>query len=205
MEWSFGCSTISSQGWLPVGQQSNAVCRVKRLASRAPVSARERLSMEHFCNKSSCGRWSLGCAEVSSRNGCPWDSGDIRAAVEVGDLDALRYLHENGCPWDKDADTTRMAVLRGNLDMLRYLHENGCPWDRDVAKIISQRGYLAALHYLHENGCPWDKCATESAARCGHLDTLKYLIENGCPWDKRIAQAAAGYGHLYVVCYLRSL
>jgi hypothetical protein len=141
----------------------------------------------------------LECLKYAHENGCPWNEKTCRCAAMNGYLDCLKYAFENGCPWNKD--TCSCAAMNGHLECLKYAHENGCPWNDYTCTEAARNGHLECLKYAHENGCPWNKFTCKVAAEHRQLECLKYAHENGCPWNMWTCAFAALNGHLDCLKY----
>ena len=116
---------------------------------------------------------------------CEWDYRTIRAAVDQGNLEMVKYCVANECPIDEYA--CACAALEGQLECLKYLHEEvKAPWDSLTARWAALNGHLHILEYLVER--KFDKYSgfeCQFAAEKGHLDCLKYLHETAkAPWDE---------------------
>jgi hypothetical protein len=128
----------------------------------------------------------------------------VKVAVEEGDLDTLKYLHEElECEWDSCA--CEYAARKGRLEFLKYLHEHGCEWNANACCGAARNGHLKCLEYLQENGCEWNADACSSAAAGGYLDCLVYFHECGCEWDTSACTLAAANGHLDCLQYMRDI
>jgi hypothetical protein len=144
---------------------------------------------------------------------CPWDETTCEFAVEGGNLECLKWLHENGCPWNQYI--TICAARIGNVDCLKYAYENDCNtpieissysiiekntnnlncleyihihinehiWDSSLTNSASSNDLLDCLTYLHENQCPWNNGTCINAAINGHSECLRYALQNGCDHD----------------------
>ena len=62
-----------------------------------------------------------------------------------------------------DPQIYNKAVQNGQLDILKYLHQEGCSWDKETCRIASKYGQLLCLDYLHKNGCEWDSLSFAAA------------------------------------------
>ncbi|CAL6306522.1 unnamed protein product [Bathycoccus prasinos] len=116
---------------------------------------------------------------------CEWDEETIRAAVEQGNLEMVKYCVAKKCPINEDA--CAYAAFNGHLEVLKYLREEvNAPWDFLTANWAAQHGHLHILEYLVER--KFDKYSgfeCQFAAEKGHLDCLKYLHETAkAPWDE---------------------
>ena len=121
-------------------------------------------------------------------------------AVDGGNLNLIKYLHDNGCDWDEK--TCTYAAFNNNLDILKYLHENECPWNEKACLAACHNDHVDILKYLHENGCPRDSHACHIACHNGHLEIFKYLHENGCSLDE-VVRHIVEYDHPDIVEYIR--
>lgn len=122
----------------------------------------------------------LKCAHES---GCTWKNNIILLAVEVGNIDILRYIREEmidpDCiEWD-NVWLCNKAAEHGNLECLKYLRYIGCPWYEGACSYAAIGGQLECLKYLRENGCPWSSCIAKNAHANGHMDCYEYAVD---PW-----------------------
>ncbi|CAL6302885.1 unnamed protein product [Bathycoccus prasinos] len=116
---------------------------------------------------------------------CEWDEETIRAAVDQGNLEMVKYCVAKKCPINEDA--CAYAAFNGHLEVLKYLREEvNAPWDFLTANWAAQHGHLHILEYLVER--KFDKYSgfeCQFAAEKGHLDCVKYLHETAkAPWDE---------------------
>lgn len=123
------------------------------------------------------------------------------SAVEKGDLECLKFLHQKGCEWIYM--TAILAVEKGHVKCLKYLHQNGCEMIDNLCQIAASHGTVDCLKYLRENmSIPCDIQVPNSAAKNGHLECLRYLRENGCECNVETCKFAAHYGQLNCLKYL---
>ncbi|KAL5239972.1 hypothetical protein ACI65C_007382 [Semiaphis heraclei] len=127
---------------------------------------------------------SYRCLTFAVENGCPLDRSDpVEAAVTIGNLRMLKYLHQNQCPWS--SETCTFAALSGQLECLKYARDHGCSWNVRTCTAAVRMDKFECLKYAVENGCPMTTTdPTYEAAMLGRLDMLKYLHEHGCPWSE---------------------
>ncbi len=101
-------------------------------------------------------------------------------AVRNGHFDCLKYLVENGCR--PEELSVKAAVDRGSLEMLKYIHDVGqFPLTSGTCLFAASHGHLDILKYAHELGYFWDQQTIYVAAKQMKIDCLQYAIENGCP------------------------
>jgi hypothetical protein len=72
-------------------------------------------------------------------------------AARIGDLVALKRMHEEGYEWDRI--TPAYAALNGNLECLKYAHENGCEWNEYTTIFASTNEHLDCFKYCFQE---WD-------------------------------------------------
>lgn len=83
----------------------------------------------------------------------------IYTAIENYEMRCLKYLIENNCPCPEDICTISSQI--GNLEALKYLHIKGFKLEEDIyKKTITKKIYcnnefemLECLEYLKKNGC----------------------------------------------------
>ena len=83
----------------------------------------------------------------------------MEMAARSGNLRLVQDLRDDGCEWDHG--TCRHAVDAGHKEVLRWVRLNGCPWDaatRDKARIDFWGGkYTGNFGILVRSGEDWDE------------------------------------------------
>jgi hypothetical protein len=132
--------------------------------------------LQALCAKAalSCGENALDYYGLNAK--LVWSSDPAEAAAHVC---LIHYDKENGDIWT--ADTTALAARLGQLQALKFLHDNGCPWNGSTCSSAASNGHLSCLQYAHEQGCRWGGETTVEAAKYRHLSCLQYACDNGCP------------------------
>ena len=144
----------------------------------------------------------------------------LRAAVERGAVEAVRFLVEEGVSkddGDKDGWTPLLrAVKKNHMGVIQYLLEQGADKEKGNNKgsspllVAAEGGHLAVVQYLLEqHRADKDKTTNEGAsplfiaAQNGHLAVIQYLLEHGVDKDKATTNEgvsplfiAAQKGHL---------
>jgi len=126
---------------------------------------------------------SMQCLEYAHSQG--WEVSDqaMFEAVESGQLESVRFLHET-CGKALTVKTMLQAAALDKLEVMRYLHEKGCSWDASVCAAASKAGHLSCLEYAHHHGCPWDESTFISAKTNTHENgnpCLDYAQKHRCP------------------------
>lgn len=178
----------------------------------------------------------LQCLKYAHENGCKIKEICAINAAKCGHLPCLRYLHEiAGCALTDSV--VRAAVQNGRFDCVRFAVERGAQCSSDVAAVAAGQGCLLFLQFLLER-CAialnadmmaaaagqghlecmkyilhlqllrgelvqnlWAASVCASAARHGYIICLAYAHEHGCPWDARTPAEAARNGHMHCLQY----
>lgn len=98
-------------------------------------------------------------------------------AIEKGDLEMLKLIHENGVPFM--VEETSAACSVGNLEILMYLRENSCPWNFKCWREPVKTANCQILRYLSENLCPRDPYIIYLARETKNEEVLQILRTNG--------------------------
>jgi hypothetical protein len=205
---------------------------LEALCTKTALSCGERASDYWGCNRDIS--WSSNPSEAAaqvclihydSAEGKIWTADTCALAARLGQVHALKFLHEHGCPWN--ATTCSSAAGQGNLSCLQYAHENGCRWSATTCTDAAQLGHLSCLKYACDNGCPTEaqtlfwavghtRCYTylfekgalvphakscAAAARTSNMALLTRLRNEGCPWDESTCEAAAQASSLECLQY----
>jgi hypothetical protein len=109
------------------------------------------------------------------------------AAIEVGSIEILNYLHENGCTTHDCAHG--YAARYENEHVTKWLLEKKkgeCPMDEKAFNFVTGWGKrnLRAMKYLRRWECPWDTTAYEGAIYDGQHKQVLWLLKRGCPFDR---------------------
>ena len=142
------------------------------------------------------------CAEVAATNKlellkwtreekkCEWDVKTIKIAVDMGNLEMLKYCFANGCPCDEETEQKEamMAARFGHVEILKYLVEERkalvcLKVQHACVRNAATFGHLASLRYLvEEAGVPLNDWVCIAYARIyKQHECLNYLREKGCP------------------------
>ncbi|AVK77504.1 Ankyrin repeat domain containing protein [Pandoravirus macleodensis] len=147
------------------------------------------------------------------------------AAASVGDLDAVRQLHESRRAV-RSFRAMDLAAANGHLAVVKFLYERCVLGTTDAIDDAALNGhadvveFLLAHHHKPANdpslgrvvvptpaqvsygreGCTSD--AMSNAALNGHLDIVRMLDANGARCRTDAMDCAAAHGHLDVVIYL---
>ena len=108
----------------------------------------------------------------------------LLGAVEMGDLDLVKKLHENFAnihtQWNSPL---KQAVLEGHDDIARWLLDEGVDVDRDSVRYAAERGNLE----LVKDFCDKDPDSitdwylASATAKAGQVEILRFLHEKGVP------------------------
>jgi hypothetical protein len=126
-----------------------------------------------------------------------------RSAIESGNLELVKWLHDAGCSFNhKNASCT--AALHGHTHILRWMRGNDIRVSKFAYKHAAGRGQLDTLQYLRELRLVGSRAITYAAAG-GKLDVIKWLLDHDYkPKSSAIGQATRG-GHREVILYLLSI
>jgi hypothetical protein len=88
----------------------------------------------------------------------------VRSAIESGDTGIFEIARSFEFPIPEDA--WKAAVQVGNLEALTWLHESHLipGWDREICTVAAEKGYKEILQFLQRKGCPWKSNQVFSAA-----------------------------------------
>ena len=125
--------------------------------------------------------------------GYPLTKTTYSAALFLGKLDIIRYLHERRCrpcanPYSKIIIS---PFSEEQFHIVEYMHQQGVPMTENFCNTAASTGQLQYLQFAHEHGCPWNEETCTVAAKNGHIDCLQYAHEHGCPWNEDTYAAAA--------------
>jgi hypothetical protein len=132
------------------------------------------------------------------------------SAVESGELDVVRFLHETAAASKTSQSRYCKGLLdkaaaAGHLDVLEYLHTHCSEAaTTEAMNLAAANGHLPAVQFLHANrreGCT--AYAMDQAAAQGHLHVVQFLHEHrheGC--TVYAMGGASRRGHLPVVQFL---
>jgi hypothetical protein len=121
-------------------------------------------------------------------------------AAHGNKLEAIKYLINKGVPFTSSIFSS--AIETGQLDIIRYLHENHCPYeDGSIVYAVKcdRDGYstngsgLETIKYLHELGYPLTSKTFKSAIISNLLEIAEYLYVNNSPIDTNFFAKAASY------------
>ena len=166
-----------------------------------------------------------------------WAGTLCHIAAARNDLTMLRWALANGGAGPHGSVVMELAIDVGNLEMARAIHERGCVYDIGRAyKTAAIRGHLAIVQWLYARDVEYVRAkshaetfslrllrqtdvtkhmslAAERSARNGHLELLKWLIvhhvcRRNAIWSKSmrrcILSAAARGGHLHIIEWAHS-
>jgi len=141
-------------------------------------------------------RWALANGGVG-----PHGSVVMELAIEVGDLEMARAIHEHGCVYDIGR-AYETAAIRGHLAIVQWLHA------RDLESLRS-KSHAEKLSLRPTDKATHVSLAAVRAAQNGHLVLLKWLTVRLQPiWSKSmrrcILSAAARGGHLHIIEWAHS-
>ncbi|PNH10621.1 Superoxide dismutase [Mn], mitochondrial, partial [Tetrabaena socialis] len=140
-----------------------------------------------------------GRLEWLKQRGYPLDWYVVKAAAEVGAVEALQYVLESGVALEER--TVAMAALEalrgGHLAVLQALHARGFDNVAAAAAAAAGHGHLPVVAWLVET-LGADKMLSAkvfaSAARSANMELLAWLHDRGCPWDHNAFAYAADTG-----------
>ena len=99
----------------------------------------------------------------------------MELAVQQGDLNIMKWLHENGAQLDEE--TFHAAARLGSLENMKWLKENQCPWGISTwcaAKLECARKELKSVeNQIYDD----DNTLDAAKAKCT-VDNLIWLTEN---------------------------
>lgn len=117
------------------------------------------------------------CLEYFHQHGEQLTSDDLLEAVEVGNLDCLRYICEQGILPDENPEyqsVYEVAFAHGHVECFQYLHESGFSLPTNLTEIAikcvastdincprnryyqGDEAILACVKYLNSIGYQWD-------------------------------------------------
>ena len=133
------------------------------------------------------------------------DGNSIVFAVKSGNLEVLEWIRnvfKSIWNWE---NATHKAVEIGNLDILKYLAKNCIVLSSYCCALAAANGHFEILKWMHENQCEWNSETTSNAASYGNLSILQWLIEKKCPVNpEKMATCAISRGNLQLIEWLAS-
>ena len=154
-------------------------------------------------------------------------------------LAILRYLHANQCPFNEFV--LEKAIELNNLDIIKFLVEVvGLEWSKDIFNEAARLPTTDVIKYIHQCVSPkvplssslvsssvildpgskqppstvvpftelaWiaDETTTSSACCYNSVECLRYLHQHGCPIDTSCCDDAAEYGSIECCQYLHDV
>jgi hypothetical protein len=117
------------------------------------------------------------------QRGCHLSSDAYTYAAECDQWDMLKVLRAEGCVWEEDnSEPCSIAMQKGNIEAVRWLHENGCPESiTDVSRLAAEADSVEGLSYAKEPGCVFTARLVERAAEKGNIRALEFLHAEQCP------------------------
>ena len=133
-----------------------------------------------------------------------WRQKDMTHWADVGDLEALKYLHrlKRQCT---DVVAMQRASRNGHLQVVKFLHSIGVACSVSAMEWASENGHLQVVKFLHSIGMPYDSKAIDWASHNGHLQVVKFLNSIGATCTSHAMDWASANGHLDVVKFLHSI
>ncbi|GAB9462540.1 hypothetical protein Gpo141_00000029 [Globisporangium polare] len=139
---------------------------------------------------------------------CPLESAilctaDIDTPARLGNLDAIRFLHQRG--YTIPVSAMDSAATHGRIKLVKFLHHygtEGC--STNAMDGAASNGYLGIVRFLHDyrsEGCT--VTAMNRAAENGFLGVVRFLHihrSEGC--TTAAMDGAASNGHIAVVRFL---
>ncbi|KXZ43749.1 hypothetical protein GPECTOR_81g198 [Gonium pectorale] len=131
-------------------------------------------------------------------------------AAGLGQLEALKKLHERRCPLDA-GDVAQAAARSGQLPVLAWAVEElaASLHDTRLHEAVLRRCDLEVLQWLRQRGCPLDAAKVAAlataAAQNGQLPVLAWAVEElGAPVQSAaLMDAAAASGRVELMAWLR--
>lgn len=88
------------------------------------------------------------------------------------------------CP--EDIEFMPAAIKVGRLDIVRYLHERGYPHKSGAMGLAAHDGQLEIVKFFHENDYPRTDAAMFSSAVNGHTEVFRFLAARNYPCDANL-------------------
>lgn len=128
-------------------------------------------------------------------------------AIDDGDLDTIKHLHEQGVKQEIDAATlggfmrcevVDRAALNGNVENMRYLHEVlGYDFGFQQAGMAASKGNLECLKYIHDTAkFTKHNYVFMRAVERMNDDVFQFLCENDYPLSEDTSKEIVAYGNL---------
>ena len=126
-----------------------------------------------------------------------------KVAVEIGNMDIVKYIYEMSEFRYMEQDILDLAVRSGNLEVVKYLHSEGYEFGKFTFLEAVKSGNLEVFEWLCMMNCKNDHSLNiEYGLKGGNLDIIKYLYEKDQPLSPIRSYYATTSGNLKLVEWL---
>jgi hypothetical protein len=112
------------------------------------------------------------------------------AAASLGNISAIKWLHEIGCPFDYTATSAAVTREKDALIVLKLFVKWGCNVEADICEIAVCYGNLEVLQYLCGLGYSLSNQILLRATDSGYLHIIIWCREQGCEWNESVCAQA---------------
>ena len=129
------------------------------------------------------------------------------AAVQVGNIDILKYLISMGCQLGYKKDMLSVVDQTKDADMLLYLLQIGCidAYTNNLWDVIGKCGSIEVVQYLLQDDHRIQDECIYAAIEYGHFELLKWILTNGFKsWSCVPASKAAWFNRLDMLKWLHT-
>jgi hypothetical protein len=152
----------------------------------------------------------IECFKFFIKKGYNWGIDTIKAVIENGNLDYLKFLHNDYIEKNKNfsfftSSIMQKAVEKENVEIIHYLINNNCPCNDLSFSVALKNGNLKILtilfqNYTHPSANSIDSALTE-AVKKGYFDCIDFIHESKIIIIHNICELAIYQGNMEYLLY----